>query len=61
MVVAVKKLQKESHGFGGHLKEFFMSSSITEEIAGYQKNIQELGSRLKVAIEFKKSIVCHDL
>ena len=57
----MKELQSESHGFRGHLKEFFTSSSVTEEIAGYQRKIQDLGSRLQVAIEFLKYIVAFDL
>ncbi|KAJ6523825.1 hypothetical protein B0H19DRAFT_1244087, partial [Mycena capillaripes] len=48
VLLAVKKLQHGSRGFRGHLKEFIKSSSIKNEVAGYQKNIQTLCSKLKV-------------
>ncbi|KAJ6564845.1 hypothetical protein B0H19DRAFT_1068345 [Mycena capillaripes] len=48
VLVAVTKLQRESRGFRGHLKEFVTSSTITDEIAGYEKRILGFISRIKL-------------
>ncbi|KAF7333454.1 hypothetical protein MVEN_02361500 [Mycena venus] len=48
VVLAVEKLQSESLGIRGHIKEFFTSRSISEDISRYQKNIQELGLQIKL-------------
>ncbi|KAJ7027696.1 hypothetical protein C8F04DRAFT_1293692 [Mycena alexandri] len=40
----LEKLQKESQGFRGRVKEVFKSSSTARKIASYQKSIQQLQS-----------------
>ncbi|KAJ7881694.1 hypothetical protein B0H13DRAFT_2540395 [Mycena leptocephala] len=61
MILAVKDLQSKSDGFRGNLKEFFLSSSITDQIAGYQKNIQDLCSRLKLTAAIDTNIQVHKI
>ncbi|KAJ7794025.1 hypothetical protein B0H14DRAFT_2924625, partial [Mycena olivaceomarginata] len=48
VLLAITKMQTESRGLRGHLKEIIQMHSITDEIGGYQKNIQGLCSKLKV-------------
>jgi hypothetical protein len=43
-------MQKKSESIRGHIAEFFKSGSIQDTIAGYQRNIQEICSRLKVLV-----------
>jgi len=50
MLVVVAKMQAETEGFRGHLKGFIKSSSISTEIAGYEKRIQELISNINVCL-----------
>ncbi|KAJ7027684.1 P-loop containing nucleoside triphosphate hydrolase protein, partial [Mycena alexandri] len=47
-VLAIRKLQDQSKGFRGRVKEFVKSSSLTDEIVGYQKQIQGVCSKLKL-------------
>ncbi|KAJ7760933.1 P-loop containing nucleoside triphosphate hydrolase protein [Mycena metata] len=42
MLVAVARMQAETEGLCGQIKGFIKSSSISAEIAGYEKRIQEL-------------------
>ncbi|KAJ7740837.1 hypothetical protein B0H16DRAFT_1378425 [Mycena metata] len=42
ILVAVTRMQAETKGFRGQIKGFTKSSSISVEIAGYEKRIQEL-------------------
>jgi hypothetical protein len=44
-------MQKKSEGIRGHIAEFFKSGSIHDMIASYQRNIQEICSRLKVPVD----------
>ncbi|KAJ7166699.1 hypothetical protein C8R46DRAFT_1271620 [Mycena filopes] len=48
VVLAIQTLQGKSKGFQGRFKEIFKSSSITDKIAEYHKQIKEYRSRLKV-------------
>ncbi|KAJ7041785.1 P-loop containing nucleoside triphosphate hydrolase protein [Mycena alexandri] len=48
VVLVIQNLQDQSKGFRGRVKEFVKSSSITDEIAGYQQKIQGLCSKLKL-------------
>ncbi|KAJ7713106.1 P-loop containing nucleoside triphosphate hydrolase protein [Mycena metata] len=41
-------MQDQSKGFRGRVKEFLKSSNLTEEIAGYQTQIQGVCSKLKL-------------
>ncbi|KAJ7713095.1 hypothetical protein B0H16DRAFT_1702586 [Mycena metata] len=42
VILAIRNLQDQSKGFRGRVKEFLKSSSLTDEIAGYQTQIQGL-------------------
>ncbi|KAJ7692002.1 hypothetical protein B0H16DRAFT_1486594 [Mycena metata] len=42
VILAIQNLQDQSKGFRGRVKEFLMSSNLTDEIAGYQTQIQGL-------------------
>ncbi|KAJ7024599.1 hypothetical protein C8F04DRAFT_1131131 [Mycena alexandri] len=46
-VLAIQNLQDQSKGFRGRVKEFVKSSSLTDEIVGYQTQIQRVCSKLK--------------
>ncbi|KAJ7041767.1 hypothetical protein C8F04DRAFT_994477 [Mycena alexandri] len=48
VVLVIQNLQDLSKGFRGRVKEFVKSSSIADEIAGYQQKIQGLCSKLKL-------------
>ncbi|KAJ7729352.1 hypothetical protein B0H16DRAFT_1697238 [Mycena metata] len=48
VILAIRNVQDESKGFRGRVKEFLKSSSLTDEIAGYQTQIQGLCSKLKL-------------
>ncbi|KAJ7705167.1 hypothetical protein B0H16DRAFT_1482390 [Mycena metata] len=42
VILAIRNLQDQSKGLRGRVKEFLKSSSLTDEIAGYQTQIQGL-------------------
>ncbi|KAJ7713097.1 hypothetical protein B0H16DRAFT_1702588 [Mycena metata] len=42
VILAIRNMQDQSKGFRGRVKEFLKSSNLTEEIAGYQTQIQGL-------------------
>ncbi|KAJ7912556.1 hypothetical protein B0H13DRAFT_2660068, partial [Mycena leptocephala] len=46
VILGVETMQKKSESIRGHIAEFFKSGSIQDTIAGYQRNIQEICSRL---------------
>ncbi|KAJ7752697.1 P-loop containing nucleoside triphosphate hydrolase protein [Mycena metata] len=48
VILAIRNLQDQSKGFRGRGKEFLKSSNLTEEIAGYQTQIQGVCSKLKL-------------
>ncbi|KAJ7189101.1 hypothetical protein C8R46DRAFT_1184309 [Mycena filopes] len=48
VVLEIQTLQKRSKGLRGRVRVFFRSRSITEEIAGYEKHIQEVRSNLEL-------------
>ncbi|KAJ7874144.1 P-loop containing nucleoside triphosphate hydrolase protein [Mycena leptocephala] len=50
VIHGVEEMRKKPQGFRAHFKEFVKSSSIQDKIAEYQKNIQEICSRLKVLL-----------
>ncbi|KAJ7040197.1 hypothetical protein C8F04DRAFT_1231107 [Mycena alexandri] len=50
-VLVIQNLQDQSKGFCGRVKEFVKSSSITDEITGYQQKIQGLCSKLKAMVD----------
>ncbi|KAJ7727607.1 hypothetical protein B0H16DRAFT_251629 [Mycena metata] len=52
MLVAVAGMQAETEGFRGQIKGFIKSSSISAEIAGYEKRIQELISNIHLVTGF---------
>ncbi|KAF7334085.1 FabD/lysophospholipase-like protein [Mycena venus] len=61
VVLALKKLQKGSHGFCGHLKQFIYSGSISGQIAGYQEHIRKLCSRIKLAASIDTNVQVHQI
>ncbi|KAJ6523856.1 hypothetical protein B0H19DRAFT_1386313, partial [Mycena capillaripes] len=63
VLVAIKKmeLQGESRGFRAHLKEFVKSSSITDEIVGYEKKIQAFVSRIKLMAVVDTNFKVHEM
>ncbi|KAJ7711373.1 hypothetical protein B0H16DRAFT_1900659 [Mycena metata] len=48
VILAIRNMQDQSKGFWGQVKEFLKSSSLTNEIAGYQTQIQGVCSKLKL-------------
>ncbi|KAJ7716780.1 P-loop containing nucleoside triphosphate hydrolase protein [Mycena metata] len=48
IILAIRNLQEQSKGFRGRVKEFLKSSNLTDEIAGYQTQIQGVCSKLKL-------------
>ncbi|KAJ7711350.1 hypothetical protein B0H16DRAFT_1900648 [Mycena metata] len=42
VILAIRNMQDQSKGFRGRVQEFLKSSSLTDEIAGYQTQIQGL-------------------
>jgi hypothetical protein len=50
VILGVEIMQKKSESIRGHIAEFFKSGSIQDMIAGYQRKIQEICSRLKVLV-----------
>ncbi|KAJ7700991.1 hypothetical protein B0H16DRAFT_1834326 [Mycena metata] len=48
MLVAVARMQAETKGFRGQVKGFIKSNSVSAEIAGYEKRIQELTSTINL-------------
>ncbi|KAJ7761741.1 hypothetical protein B0H16DRAFT_1414835 [Mycena metata] len=48
MLVAVARMQAETEGFRGQIRGFIKSSSISAEIVGYDKRIQELISNINL-------------
>ncbi|KAJ7018261.1 hypothetical protein C8F04DRAFT_1328470 [Mycena alexandri] len=50
VILAIQNLQDQSKGFRGRVKEFVKSSSITDEITGYQQKIQGLCSKLQATL-----------
>ncbi|KAF7333469.1 FabD/lysophospholipase-like protein [Mycena venus] len=61
VVLAVEKLQSESLGVRGHVKEFLLSRSISEDITRYQKNVQELGLRIKLVAAIDTNVQVHKI
>ncbi|KAJ7742903.1 P-loop containing nucleoside triphosphate hydrolase protein [Mycena metata] len=47
-ILAIRNLQDQSKGFRGRVKEFLKASNLTDEIAGYQTQIQGVCSKLKL-------------
>ncbi|KAJ7729346.1 hypothetical protein B0H16DRAFT_229007 [Mycena metata] len=47
VILAIRNLQDQSKGLRGRVKEFLKSSSLTDEIVGYQTQIQGVCSKLK--------------
>jgi hypothetical protein len=52
VIHGVEEMRKKPQGFRAHIKEFVKSSSVQDKIVEYQKNIQEICSRLKVGTKF---------
>ncbi|KAJ7711427.1 hypothetical protein B0H16DRAFT_599700 [Mycena metata] len=48
VILAIRNMQDQSKGLRGRVKEFLKSSNLTDEIAGYQTQIQGVCSKLKL-------------
>ncbi|KAJ7041772.1 hypothetical protein C8F04DRAFT_1230233 [Mycena alexandri] len=60
VVLVIQNLQDQSKGFRGRVKEFVKSSSITDDIAGYQQKIQGLCSKLKLVAAINTNLTVVD-
>ncbi|KAJ7062230.1 hypothetical protein C8F01DRAFT_1082771 [Mycena amicta] len=61
MILEVETMQKKPEGFRGHMAEFFKSGSTQNMIARYQKNIQEICSRLKLLVAIDTNFQVHKI
>ncbi|KAJ7904132.1 hypothetical protein B0H13DRAFT_747470 [Mycena leptocephala] len=61
VIHGVEEMRKKPQGFRAHFKEFVKSSSIQEKIAEYQKNIQEICSRLKLLAAIDTNFQVHKI
>ncbi|KAJ7699825.1 hypothetical protein B0H14DRAFT_3904471 [Mycena olivaceomarginata] len=61
VIIGVETMQKKSEGIRGHIAEFFKSGSIHDMIASYQRNIQEICSRLKLMAAIDTNFQVHEI
>ncbi|KAJ7805967.1 hypothetical protein B0H13DRAFT_1929851 [Mycena leptocephala] len=61
VILGVEIMQKKSESIRGHIAEFFKSGSIQDMIAGYQRNIQEICSRLKLMATIDTNFQVHEI
>ncbi|KAJ7875950.1 hypothetical protein B0H13DRAFT_2279658 [Mycena leptocephala] len=61
VIHGVEEMRKKPQGFRAHIKEFVKSSSIQDKIAEYQKNIQEICSRLKLLAAIDTNFQVHKI
>ncbi|KAJ7850967.1 hypothetical protein B0H13DRAFT_52122 [Mycena leptocephala] len=61
VIHGVEEMRKKPQGFRAHIKEFVTSSSIQDKIAEYQKNIQEICSRLKLLAAIDTNFQVHKI
>ncbi|KAJ7870695.1 hypothetical protein B0H13DRAFT_2280569 [Mycena leptocephala] len=61
VIHGVETMQKKPQGFRAHIKEFVKSSGVQHKIAEYQKNIQEICSRLKLLAAIDTNFQVHKI
>ncbi|KAJ6573466.1 P-loop containing nucleoside triphosphate hydrolase protein [Mycena vulgaris] len=61
MILGVETMQKKSESIRGHITEFLKSGSIQDMIARYQRNIQEICSRLKLMAVIDTNFQVHEI
>ncbi|KAJ7850239.1 hypothetical protein B0H13DRAFT_2401391 [Mycena leptocephala] len=61
VIHGVEEMRKKPQGFRAHIKEFVKSSSVQDKIAEYQKNIQEICSRLKLLAAIDTNFQVHKI
>ncbi|KAJ6450917.1 hypothetical protein C8R45DRAFT_916716 [Mycena sanguinolenta] len=61
VILGVETMQKKPENIRGHIAEFFKSDGIQDIIAGYQKNIQEICSRLKLIAAIDTNFQVHEI
>ncbi|KAJ7870698.1 hypothetical protein B0H13DRAFT_2555921 [Mycena leptocephala] len=61
VIHSVEEMRKKPQGFRAHIKEFVKSSSIQDKIVEYQKNIQEICSRLKLLAAIDTNFQVHKI
>ncbi|KAJ7791562.1 hypothetical protein B0H13DRAFT_2689848 [Mycena leptocephala] len=61
VIHGVEEMRKKPRGFRAHIKEFVKSSSVQDKIVEYQKNIQEICSRLKLLAAIDTNFQVHKI
>ncbi|KAJ7854233.1 hypothetical protein B0H13DRAFT_2283893 [Mycena leptocephala] len=61
VIHGVEEMRKKPQGLRAHIKEFVKSSSIQDKIVEYQKNIQEICSRLKLLAAIDTNFQVHKI
>ncbi|KAJ7842301.1 hypothetical protein B0H13DRAFT_2365302 [Mycena leptocephala] len=61
VIHGVETMQKKPQGFRAHIKEFIKSGGVQDKIAEYQKNIQEICSRLKLLAAIDTNFQVHKI
>ncbi|KAJ7448982.1 P-loop containing nucleoside triphosphate hydrolase protein [Mycena latifolia] len=61
VILGVETMQKKSESTRGRIAEFFKSGSIQDMIARYQRNIQEICSRLKLMAAIDTNFQVHEI
>ncbi|KAJ7852998.1 hypothetical protein B0H13DRAFT_2284218 [Mycena leptocephala] len=61
VIHGVEEMRQKPQGFRAHIKEFVKSGSIQDKIAEYQKNIQEMCSRLKLLAAIDTNFQVHKI
>ncbi|KAJ7811758.1 hypothetical protein B0H13DRAFT_2294587 [Mycena leptocephala] len=61
VIHGVEEMRKKPQGLRAHIKEFVKSSSVQDKIVEYQKNIQEICSRLKLLAAIDTNFQVHKI
>ncbi|KAJ7223625.1 hypothetical protein C8J57DRAFT_1731518 [Mycena rebaudengoi] len=61
VILGVETIQKKPESIRGHIAEFFKSGSIQDMIARYQRNIQQICSRLKLMAAIDTNFQVHEI
>ncbi|KAJ7842310.1 hypothetical protein B0H13DRAFT_2286752 [Mycena leptocephala] len=61
VIHGIEEMRKKPQGFRAHIKEFVKSGGVRDKIAAYQKNIQEICSRLKLLAVIDTNFQVHKI
>ncbi|KAJ7821909.1 hypothetical protein B0H13DRAFT_2291620 [Mycena leptocephala] len=61
VIHGVEEMRKKPQGFCAHIKEFVKSGGVQDKIAEYQKNIEEICSRLKLLAAIDTNFQVHKI